>query len=65
MSSTQPQRSDTEPYCKFKDDRSRLHALVSRDIRIVLVVAIALFASAPLQSTISKLGSALVAVVSR
>jgi hypothetical protein len=27
-----------DPYCAFKDDGKRLQALVSRDVRIVLVV---------------------------
>lgn len=28
------------PYCKFKDDKARLLALVSRDIRIVLMACV-------------------------
>lgn len=27
--------SSVDPYCEFKDDRERRHALVSRDFRIV------------------------------
>jgi|GEM_PF-5873806 len=59
-----PFQRDTEPYCRFKDDRSRLRALISRDIRIVLV-AIALVASGPLQSAGKRLGDVLFAAVSR
>lgn len=33
------------PYCRFKDDRGRLRALVSRDIRIVLVTLTLLVAA--------------------
>ncbi|MDQ7306473.1 hypothetical protein O0J71_05950 [Stenotrophomonas sp. Sm3119] len=33
-------RSSDAPYCAFKDDRARLHALISRDIRFVLIAAV-------------------------
>ena len=33
-------RSGEVPYCAFKDDRARLHALISRDIRIVLTTLV-------------------------
>lgn len=28
------------PYCEFKDDRARLHALISRDLRKVLITIV-------------------------
>lgn len=31
------------PYCAFKDDRARLFALVSRDIRMVLMACVLVF----------------------
>lgn len=39
-------KRDRNPYACFKSDRDRLFALMSRDLRIVLVVAIASFAGA-------------------
>ena len=35
----EPSRHGTE-YCSFKNDRARLLALISRDVRLVLIVAI-------------------------
>ena len=40
-----PQRSNN-PYCAFKDDRERRHALIARDIRLV-VIALAAAISTP------------------
>jgi hypothetical protein len=37
-------RSATNPYCSFQDDRERRRALISRDVRIVLVRAFWLIA---------------------
>lgn len=28
------------PYCEFKDDRARLHALIARDIRMVCIACV-------------------------
>lgn len=39
------QVNSTCPYCKFKDDRGRLRALISRDVRIVLVTLVLLVAA--------------------
>jgi hypothetical protein len=38
----------SSPYCAFKDDRERKWALVSRDIRWVLVAAVWALAGIPL-----------------
>ena len=59
-----PFQRDTEPYCRFKDDRSRLRALISRDVRIVLI-AVAVVASGPLETVAKRLGDVVVAAVSR
>lgn len=45
------------PYCEFKDDKARLLALVSRDVRTVLVTCAVVFTgtSLPWQKWISLL----------
>ncbi|MDR6694027.1 hypothetical protein [Stenotrophomonas sp. 1337] len=35
-----PPRSGDAPYCAFKNDKARLRALISRDIRFVLIAAL-------------------------
>lgn len=37
-------KRDGNPYVSFKNDRDRLWALVSRDVRIVIVVALGAYA---------------------
>ena len=34
------QQQKPNPYCAFKDDRERRNALISRDIRLVLIAII-------------------------
>jgi hypothetical protein len=36
-----------DPYCAFKNDRDRLYALVSRDVRIALVFIAAAWIGGP------------------
>ncbi|WP_152640575.1 hypothetical protein [Xanthomonas sp. MUS 060] len=36
------------PYCAFKDDEARLHALMSRDARFVLIAVVFALTGAPL-----------------
>ncbi|SFI03080.1 hypothetical protein SAMN04515618_10896 [Collimonas sp. OK307] len=48
-----PAPNRESPYCAFKDDRHRLWALISRDIRAVVVCAILLFAEPALTSRFS------------
>lgn len=38
--------SRPNPYCGFKDDRERRTALISRDVRLVLIVGISAVAGA-------------------
>lgn len=45
------------PYCSFKSDRDRLWALVSRDIRLVLIMAVVAFAGPPITSRAYQLWS--------
>ena len=42
---TRPRRPD--PYCAFQDDQERRRALVSRDVRLVLIAIAGVVASAP------------------
>lgn len=41
-----PIKKNQDPYCVFKDDRMRLYALISRDLRYVAVVALLMFIQA-------------------
>ena len=54
MAATNP-LSDQSPYCSFKNDRARLWALVSRDIRLVLIAAALAFAAPAISGHASQL----------
>jgi hypothetical protein len=41
------------PYCGFKDDKERRNALISRDVRLVLIAVIAVYGPRMLQRIMS------------
>lgn len=43
LKATAGRSGENGPYCAFKNDRARLWALVSRDIRLVLIAIIIAF----------------------
>jgi hypothetical protein len=56
------QIAEHAPYCAFKNDRDRLLALVSRDIRkVLIVIVLAMVAGPPVVARLPVLWSAVLA----
>jgi hypothetical protein len=49
MTSRKPDEGAKSPYCAFRSDRERLWALISRDIRWVLVVGLMAITNLPVE----------------
>ena len=48
-----PTSSKQNPYCAFRDDKERRVALISRDIRIVIIATLAMIGSSQVSSLIA------------
>lgn len=56
-------RQDQSPYCAFRNDRDRLFALVSRDLRIVIVFVVAAVAGMHIDGSTWRLLHALTSLL--